>query len=239
MASDLPKVVHPVADAPMVVWVVRACLEAGAGRILVVVGHREELVREALTEQAPAGTVEFVVQQEQLGTGHAVQCAAPQLENFSGDVVVLAGDGPLVRPEAIRALVERRRGAGASGVLATAIVDDPTGYGRIVRDSGGAFLGVVEEKEASPEQRHIHEINPSIYCFLARDLFPALAEVRRSVASGEYYLTDVPALLSRKGQRIDAVNSLQSDEALSVNTPEQLEEVDRLLRARLVAGGRN
>lgn len=234
MASDLPKVVHPVADAPMVAWVARACREAGCARIILVVGHRQELVREIFRDDA---SIEFAVQDEQLGTGHAVQCAEDALTGFVGDVIVLAGDGPLVRPESLRALVEHHRGANAAATLATAVIDGPKGYGRILRDSNGAFTGVVEEKEATDAQRAIHEINPSVYCFRSGDLFRALGKVKRSETSGEYYLTDVPALLSDEGERIDAVNSLQPDEALSINTPEQLQDVDRILRSRLSVAG--
>lgn len=230
MASDLPKVVHAVADAPMVAWVARACREAGCARVIIVVGHRQELVREIFEGD---DSIEFVVQDEQLGTGHAVQCAEAALRGFSGDVIVLAGDGPLVRPDALRGLVEHHRRANAAATLATAVIDDPKGYGRILRDERGAFTGVVEEKEASDAQRAVREINPSVYCFRSADLFRALANVKRSEKSGEYYLTDVPALLAAEGEHIDAVNSLQPDEALSINTPEQLQDVDRILRSRL------
>lgn len=234
MGSDLPKVVHEVADAPMVSWVARACREAGCARIIVVVGHRQDLVR-AIFEGDDS--IEFVVQDQQLGTGHAVQCAEDELNGFEGDVVVLAGDGPLVRPEAIRGLVDHHRKTNAGATMATAIIDEPKGYGRILRDVGGAFTGVVEEKEATDAQRAIKEINPSVYCFRATDLFRALSRVKRSEKSGEYYLTDVPALLAAEGAHIDAVNSLQPDEALSINTPEQLQDVDRILRSRLSMAG--
>lgn len=234
MASDLPKVVHEVADAPMVEWVARACRDAGCGRIIIVVGHRQELVRAIFDGD---DDVEFVVQDEQLGTGHAVQCAEDTLKGFDGDVIVLAGDGPLVRAEALRGLVEHHRRVDGSATLATAIVDDPAGYGRILRNDAGVFTGIVEEKEATDAQRSVQEINPSVYCFKADELFQALSAVNRSETSGEYYLTDVPALLAQGGRRIDAVNSLQPDEALSINTPAQLAEVDRILRARLAPTG--
>lgn len=232
MKSDLPKVVHAVADEPMVRWVVRACRDAGCDRVIVVVGHRQELVRGALSDVP----VEFVVQAEQLGTGHAVQQAEPALAGSAGDVIVLAGDGPLVRADALRALIEQHRAVRADATLGTAEIDDPTGYGRILRDSAGRFLGVVEHKDATEAQRSIREINPSVYCFGARALFSALASVTRS-ATGEFYLTDAPALIAAAGGVIDAVRSLTPDEAVSINTPEELATADRLLRARLSRAG--
>ena len=234
MQSDLPKVVHEVAGAPMVSWVVRACRDAGCARVIVVVGHRDDLVRGALTAEPG---VEFVMQVEQLGTGHAVQQAEQTLEGFTGDVLVLAGDGPLVRVEALEALVAQRRASGAAATLATAEVDDPTGYGRILRDADGAFLGVIEHNDANDAQRAIREINPSVYCFSAPELFAALARVGRTGSKGEFYLTDAPALLADAGARIDAIKTLGADEAISINTPEQLAEVDRVLRARLARAG--
>ncbi|RMH26494.1 MAG: glycosyl transferase family 2 [Planctomycetota bacterium] len=234
MNSDLPKVAHEAAGRPMVEWVARACAEAGCARILVVVGHGQGLIREIL---AGVTGVEFVEQREQLGTGHAVQQCRPALDGFTGDVIVLAGDGPLVRGGSLRRLVERHRAAGASATLATAEIDDPSGYGRILRDNAGAFLGVVEEKNATDAQRAIREVNPSVYCFNAPSLFDALARVERNPVSGEFYLTDAPALIARAGGAIDAARSLAPDEALSVNTPEQLARVDAILRARLERAG--
>ena len=232
MKSDLPKVVHSVAGEPMVRWVVRACRDAGCDRIIVVVGHRQELVREALS----AEPVEFAVQSAQLGTGHAVQQAQPALAGRAGDVIVLAGDGPLVRAESLHALLNHHRTSKAGATLATAEIEDPTGYGRIIRDNAGRFLGVVEHKDASETQHAIREINPSVYCFDAAALFAALARVTRS-AGGEFYLTDAPALIAQTGADIEAVRSLTPEEAVSINTPEELATADRLLRARQARAG--
>lgn len=235
MKSDLPKVVHEAGGAPMVCWVVRACALAGCGREVVVVGYQRERVRAAVERAGDVGeetAVEFAVQDEQLGTGHAVMCAKPLLEGFEGDILVLCGDGPLVRPETIEGLVEEHRASGAALTLGTAVIDEPTGYGRIVRDAEGAFVGIVEEKNATPEQRAIREVNPSYYCFDAPALWRALSRVRRNETSGEYYLTDAPALLMEEGEAVRAVALAHPEEALSVNTPEQLAAADRILRAR-------
>ena len=159
MQSDLPKVMHEVADRPMLHWVVDACRAAGATRIVVVVGFKGELVRASL---AGASDIEFVEQTEQLGTGHAVDQARPAFATTPDhDVFVLCGDGPLIRPETLHTLLQTHRSAGADATLATAIIKDATGYGRIVRDADGGFSRIVEQKDATPEQLEICEVNPS------------------------------------------------------------------------------
>jgi bifunctional UDP-N-acetylglucosamine pyrophosphorylase/glucosamine-1-phosphate N-acetyltransferase len=236
MNSDLPKVVHETCGAPMVCWVARACLEAGCSRVIVVVGHMQETVREAMERIDPGDAmIEFAIQDEQLGTGHAVRCAQPLLDGFDGNVVVLCGDGPLIRSQTVAQLIDEHERTSASATLATATVDDPTGYGRIVRDSAGAFAGIVEQKNATDEQRQINEINPSYYCFNAGSLWEGLGRVKRNELTGEYYLTDVPALLLETGAPVGALAAVPAEDALSVNTPEQLAQTDRILRARLAA----
>jgi bifunctional UDP-N-acetylglucosamine pyrophosphorylase/glucosamine-1-phosphate N-acetyltransferase len=227
MKSDLPKVLHEVGGRPMVCAVVDACRAAGCRGIVVVVGYMQERVREAL---AGSG-VRFGVQEPQLGTGHAVQCAQEAVGE-AGDVFVLCGDGPLIRAGTLRALLQTHRSAGAAATLATAIIDDPAGYGRIVRDAAGRFLAIVEDKAATPEQRRIREVNPSYYCFDAAALFGALPRVPRNPAGGEYYLTDVLPLLAREGRRVEVVPGVPPEDVLSINTPEELARVDRLFRQR-------
>ncbi|MFG0244057.1 MAG: NTP transferase domain-containing protein [Phycisphaerales bacterium JB054] len=233
MRSDLPKVVHEVAGRPMVCHVVDACFRAGCSRVIAVVGYEQQRVRDAL--RGFGDRVRFAVQAEQLGTGHAVQCAAGALEGLDGDtpVLVLAGDGPLIRTETLDALLELHRRAGASATLATSVIDDPTGYGRIVRDGEGRLVGIVEQKNATPEQLAIREVNPSYYCFGLASMQSALARVERNEASGEYYITDVPAILMEAGERVEVIDAVPPEDVLSINTPEQLAEVDRILRDRL------
>lgn len=244
MKSDLPKVVHDVGGRPMVCAVVDACREAGCGRIVVVVGYKQELVREALrgAVTATGRPVDFAVQAEQLGTGHAVVCAADgfagEAAESGGAVFVLCGDGPLIRAETLRAILDRHRSAGAAATLATSIVDDPAGYGRIVRDAGGRFVGIVEHKDATEAQRRIREINPSYYCFEPRSLFAALGRVERNPGNGEYYLTDVPALLLAEGARVEVIPAVPPEDVLSINTPEDLAKVDRIYRERRGASDR-
>ena len=238
MKSDLPKVVHPVGGRPMVCAVVDACLASGVTRVIVVVGYQQEKVREALASYGPRGGVEFVVQAEQLGTGHAVQCAASALlKEASADgneVLVLCGDGPLIRPETIGKMFERHRSGGntAAATLATAVIDDPQGYGRIARDAAGKFQAIVEQKNCTPEQLRIREVNPSYYLFDALRLFEALRDVKRNALTGEYYLTDTLELLLRAGRRVDVIEAVPPEDVLSINTLDDLAKVDALYRSR-------
>jgi bifunctional UDP-N-acetylglucosamine pyrophosphorylase/glucosamine-1-phosphate N-acetyltransferase len=243
MKSTLPKVMHQVGGRPMVAQVVDACLAAGCRRVIAVVGYQQELVRGALAGYGDR--VAFAVQAEQLGTGHAVRCAEPLLTGpgAPSDVFVLAGDGPLVRPQTLAAVLARHRSAGAGATLATSVIDDPTGYGRIARDAAGRFLSIVEHKNCTPAQLAIREVNPSYYCFQTRALFAALSGLRPNAASGEYYLTDVPAAIMAAGGRVEVIEAVPPEDVLSINTPEELARVDAIYRARhagrgAVAGGR-
>lgn len=237
LGGSAPKVAREVGGRPMVRWVVDACVAAGCGRVVLVVGHGREQV-ESIFDGYDSGstTIDFVVQSEQLGTGHAVQCAEPlfaQERKEAGHAVfVLAGDGPLIRARTLRTLADRHVMANASATLATSVIENPSGYGRIVRDDKRRFKAIVEEKNATDEQRAIREVNPSYYCFDVRSLFEALKAVRRDPVGGEFYLTDVPALMLAGGRRVEVIDAVPAEDVLSINTPEQLMEVDALLRAR-------
>lgn len=233
MKSDLPKVVFPVGGRPMVCAVVDACLAAGVTRIVVVVGHKQELVRDALRDYA----VEYAVQDQQLGTGHAVLCAralfdADLAAKISRECFVLCGDGPLIRPATLHRVLERHRAHRAAVTLATSVVEDPAGYGRIVRDDQGRFERIVEQKNASAKQLEIREINPSYYCFDLVQLFAGLSRVTRNPTTGEYYITDVPELLLRDGAKVEVIDAVPPEDVLSINTPEDLARVDAIYRAR-------
>ena len=236
MRSDLPKVLHPVGDRPMVCAVIDACRAAGCERIVLVVGYKQELVREALADQPD---IEYAEQLEQLGTGHAVRVARDLFESAisagsgaSGDVFVLAGDGPLIRAETLNELLHRHRETGATSTMATSVIDDPSGYGRIVRNADGHFEAIVEQKNCTPEQLEIREVNPSYYCFNVAALFDTLEQVTRNEASGEYYVTDVPGLQLDAGAKVEVVASVPPEDILSINSPEQLADVDSIYRAR-------
>jgi bifunctional UDP-N-acetylglucosamine pyrophosphorylase/glucosamine-1-phosphate N-acetyltransferase len=236
MKSDLPKVVHAVADRPMVCWVVDTVRAAGADRIVLVIGHGSETVREAF--EGDEGDITYAVQDEQLGTGHATLCAEQALGDFDGDVLVLAGDGPLIRAETIRTMRGVHRRTSAAATLATSVIDDPTGYGRVMRDANGRFAGIVEHKNATEEQRAVREIYPSYACFDAKRLFELLRGLEPNELTGEYYVTDVPALLRERGERVELVDAVPPEDVLSINTPEQLAEVDAILRDRMEVVGR-
>ena len=230
MNSERPKVLHEVAGRPMVWWVAKAVREAGARPIVVVIGHGADAVRQVFAGESD---IELAVQGELLGTAHATACAEAVLEGFYGDVLVLAGDGPLIRPTTIEAMLERHRAHGAAATLATAVIEDPEGYGRVVRDADGRFEAIVEHRHATNGQRAIREIYPSYACFDARCLFDALRQLEPNADSGEYYVTAVPALLKTQGHRVEIVDAVPPEDVMSINTPEQLAEVDAILSARL------
>ncbi|MEO0715351.1 MAG: NTP transferase domain-containing protein [Planctomycetota bacterium] len=235
MRSELPKVCHEVGGRPMVCAVVDACRNAGCDRIVVIVGYKQELVREALADESG---VEFAVQEEQLGTGHAVRCAEQELADASDrDVFVLAGDGPLIRPETLKTLLARHRAARASATMATSVIDDPSGYGRIVRSPAGAFERIVEQKNATEGELKIREVNPSYYLFRCGEMFEALKDVKRNEASGEYYITDLPEMMLGEGKTVEVIDAVPAEDILSINTPEHLAEVDAIYRKRQQAAG--
>ena len=234
MNSDLPKVVHPVAGEPMVRWVVKAARDAGASPMVLVVGHGAEHVRSIFKNERD---IIFATQEQQLGTGHAVDQARSAFANkpefANADVFVLAGDGPLIRTRTLLALLEAHRRNNAAATLATSVIGDPTGYGRIVRDAARAFQAIVEHKDATEAQRAIREVNPSYYCFRAASLFSTLNRLDNKNANGEYYITDVFGLLRQAGERVEVIEAVPPEDVLSINDPQQLAEVDSILRRRL------
>jgi bifunctional UDP-N-acetylglucosamine pyrophosphorylase/glucosamine-1-phosphate N-acetyltransferase len=227
MQSDLPKVLHEACGRPLVEYVLDAARAAGVRRLAVIVGHKAELVREALRDQVD---IEFAVQERQLGTGDAVKAAAPLLSSHTGSVLVLAGDTPLIRGESLKKLLDEQRHHAAACVVGTATTEQNQGLGRIVRDGSREFLRIVEEKDATSAEKAIREINTGCYAFHGPDLFSALDEIRPANQQSEYYLTDCIEILRRRGRAVRAVPCFTIAEALGVNTPEQLAEVDRVLQ---------
>lgn len=219
MKSDLPKVLCRAAGRPLVDYVLDALEQAGVRRKVVVVGYRAELVEQEL---AGRPGVEFAVQSERLGTGHAVMMARAQLSQHRGPVIVLAGDSPMVRPASLKRLLEAFSKTQPACLLGTLLKDDPTGLGRIVRDAAGKFVGIVEQKDATAEQRAIKEVNMSTYVFDAQHLLSALDRLKANNSQKEYYLTDCPSILLSDGLQVDALSVLEPCEALSVNTVDEL-----------------
>ncbi len=229
MKSELPKVMHSACGRPMVEHVLDAARSAGVKRLVVVVGYQSEMVRDGLARHRD---VDFALQTEQKGTGHAVQMCAEQLANHEGPVLILAGDTPLLRGESLAALLAELRGQQAACVIGTAFTENNFGLGRVVRSSSGDFLRIVEQKDTTPEEAAIREINTGCYAFDSRLLFQALTQIRPNNSQGEYYLTDVPAILKAEGHRVIAAPKLTIEEAMGVNTPEQLADVEAILRRR-------
>ncbi len=228
MRSKLPKVLHPVAGLPMIAYVVQACRAVRAKRTLVIVGYQAERVQEALAGEE----VEFVLQRQQHGTGHALLQTQEALSGFDGDLLVLSGDTPLLTPATLDDLVRAHRQGQAQVTVLTAQMREPAGYGRIVRSDTGDLLKIVEELEATPQERQLHEINAGLYCFDAAPLFAALQAIRPSAVKGELYLPDVVALLREGGGRVQAHRASDPEEVYGVNTRAELAAVHRLLWRR-------
>jgi bifunctional UDP-N-acetylglucosamine pyrophosphorylase/glucosamine-1-phosphate N-acetyltransferase/UDP-N-acetylglucosamine pyrophosphorylase len=223
MGSDLPKVLLSVCGRPMIRYVVDAVRAAGIEQMVVVVGHRAELVKQELSAEP---SVKFVAQTEQLGTGHAVMMCREVLAMHDGPVLILAGDSPMVQVSSLRAVLAEFAAERPACMLGTATKSDPTGLGRVVRDSAGNFHAIVEEKDATPTERAVTEVNMSTYVFQAADLLWALNQLTANNAQSEYYLTDCPGVLKSAGKKVVAVNVLQPCEALSINTPAELQAVE-------------
>jgi len=223
MKSDLPKVLVPVLGRPMIHFVLDALAAAGITRTIVVVGYRADDVR---AELAGRKGIEFALQSERLGTGHAVKMAQPLLAGHSGPVLVVAGDSPMIQVRSVRALLDHFDHHRPACLLGTLHKANPHGLGRIVRDAAGRFQRIVEEKDATDDQRLITEVNMSTYVFAGPELLHALTLLKNENRQREYYLTDCPAILKAEGKTIEALPILQPCEALSINTTDELSEVE-------------
>jgi bifunctional UDP-N-acetylglucosamine pyrophosphorylase/glucosamine-1-phosphate N-acetyltransferase len=229
MKSDLAKVLHPVLGLPMVAYVIRAVREAGSRRIIVVVGHQRDRVREALADQE----VEFAVQAEQLGTAHALAQTEEMLAGEHGDLLVLAGDTPLLTGRTLRRLVDRHHRTGAAATVLTATFEDPGGYGRIVRTPEGLLDAIVEDRDAAGSEKEIREINTGAYCFQTPLIFEILQHVDTANRQSEYYLTDAIALLRSRGMVVGAVMAEDWQEMLGINSAAQLAKVEQMMIRRV------
>ncbi len=227
MDSELPKVLVPVCGRPMIHYVVDAVRAAGIERMIMVVGFRADLVRRELAGEQG---IQFAVQTEQLGTGHAVMMCRERLEAHEGPVLIVAGDSPMVQPSSLKALLAEYTAHRPACLIGTARKPNPAGLGRVVRNKKGEFQGIVEERDASPEQRAITEVNLSTYVFRTDALLAALEQLTADNAQGEYYLTDCPGVLKSAEERVEALCVLKPCEALSINTPEELAAVEHEIK---------
>ncbi len=230
MVTHLPKVVHEICGRPMLSYVIDACLAAGIQRIVCVVGYQKDAVIHAFEGEQG---ITWVEQKEQKGTGHAAMVCREALAGFDGNLLVIAGDMPLVRTETLELLIQRHEKERSAVTLATAILENPTGYGRIIRDEYGNLEGIVEEADCTPDQRKITEVNPSYYCFDKNLLFKALAEVRPDNVKGEYYITDALHILIQAGHRAVAVTAVPAEDAMGINSRQDLAEVGRIMQNRI------
>lgn len=228
MKSKLPKVLHKVGGHPMLEHVMDAAEAAGCRDNVVVIGHGAELVRELVGDRA-----RIALQAEQLGTGHAVLQAADTLKDFTGTVMILCGDTPLLEAEELEKFYAEHVKSGAAATVMSALMDDPFGYGRILRDANGDVAGIVEQKDASEEQKQIKEINTGNYCVEAPLLFEVLRTLGNNNAQGEYYLTDVLAKLRAMGKKVGGVITADSEMIMGVNSRRQLAEAESVMRRRI------
>jgi bifunctional UDP-N-acetylglucosamine pyrophosphorylase/glucosamine-1-phosphate N-acetyltransferase len=231
MNSDLPKVLHEVAGRPMVEYVLDVAREAGVVRSIVVVGHQAESVRTALRAH---DDVEFVLQAEQKGTGHAVMMCQDALAEHDGPVLVLYGDTPLLRSSSLRQLLDQQADRKAACVVGSAETDANFGLGRIVRSADGTFVKIVEQKDATPVEAAVREINTGCIAFEGPALLEALGQLRPANRQGEYYLTDCAEILRDAGKPVLACCCFDITEAMGINTQEQLADVSRTIKSRVV-----
>ena len=229
MKSKLPKVLHKVGGHPMLEHVMDAAEAAGCRDNVVVIGHGAELVRELVGSRA-----RIALQAEQLGTGHAVLQAADTLKDFTGTVMILCGDTPLLEAEELKKFYAEHVKSGAAATVMSAMMEDPFGYGRILRDDNGDVAGIVEQKDASEEQKLIKEINTGNYCVEAPLLFEVLRTLGNNNAQGEYYLTDVLAKLRAMGKKVGGMVTADSEMIMGVNSRRQLAEAESVMRRRIL-----
>ena len=228
MKSKMPKVLHTVCGKPLSKWVIDASKAAGADKVCAVVGHKAETVKEVLGD-----VCEFALQAEQKGTGHAVMQAIDVIKNSKGEVVILNGDTPLITAETINKAIEYHKNNGNQATVITAILDDATGYGRIVRDNDGSVLKIVEQKDASEEEKKINEVNSGMYVFDAQSLVYALDKITPNNAQGEYYLTDTLEILLSAGKKIGGYAISDNDEIRGINDRVQLNEAENIMQKRI------
>ena len=234
MKSALPKPLHEICGRPMLSYILEAALAAGVEKAFVVVGHEKQMV---INRFGGDSRIEFVEQDRQLGTGHAARVCIPSIEDFGvegQDVLIIAGDVPLIRARVLEELVKAHRDAGADASLATAELENPFGYGRIIRDGRGEFVKIVEQIDANPAEAKVREVYPSLCCVKADRLIDLLGRLRNENAKKEYYLTDIFALAREAGGKVLAVKCANAEDILAPNTRGELAEADVVMQKRII-----
>lgn len=226
MESDLPKVLHTLRGKSLLAHVLSACQSLHPDRLLAIVGHQAELVKSEISPQFPH--VEWVLQNQMNGTGHAVMQAENALRNFEGDILVTCGDAPLLTSETLHDLVEKRRQNDAAAAMLVGRLDNPASYGRVVMREGGTVAEIIEAKDASPEILALQTVNAGTYCFRARDLWAQLGKIGNDNRSGEWYLTDVVGLLTQAGEKVVGI-LIEEREMTGINTKSELAQLEKQL----------
>ena len=228
MYSDLAKVLHPICGRPMLSYTLAVVEDLGCDRVLVVVGHQAGRIKEVFAD----AQVEWVLQSQQLGTAHAVQCALPHLTDHMGSVLICCGDTPLLTAETLRLFQQEHTELDADLSVLSMLLDEPGSYGRVIRDSGGEVSGIIEAKDASEEELNIKEVNTGIYCASAELLRAVLQDVENANVQGEYYLTDLVKLAAGRGWKVRAVIGSDPGEFQGINTKEELEAAEEVIAQR-------
>lgn len=229
MKSKNSKVIHKACGRPVIEWVYKAVEDSGISETVLVVGHRADQVKECMGDR-----VKYTTQEKQLGTGHAVMQAEKYLKDKEGIVVVLCGDTPLITADTITEVIKYHKNSMNSATVITALLDDPTGYGRIVRDRHDNVVKIVEHRDANDEEKAIQEINSGMYCFTIGDLLHSLKELNNNNSQGEYYLTDTLEILIKSGRKVGAFIAMDPEEILGINDRIQLAKAERILRDRSI-----
>jgi UDP-N-acetylglucosamine diphosphorylase/glucosamine-1-phosphate N-acetyltransferase len=230
MKSDKAKVLHEVAERPMILYVVEVARKAAGDDIIMVVGHQAQKVREITSETA---RLHFVYQEKQLGTAHAVLCALPHIPDHCDDIVILSGDVPLILPETITGLIEDHLAGYRDISLLAVELENPDGYGRVLRDDSGQVFGIIEEKDATNEQKKIKLINAGIYCINKKFLQEAIPKIKSNNAQEEFYLTDIMAIGHKEKKKMGFMVAADYHQILGVNNCQDLEEADKIMKKRM------
>ena len=233
MKSDTPKVLHTIFDKTLVGYVIDAVNKTGlVDENFVIVGHQAERVEEYITKTY--SNAKTVLQSPQLGTGHAVSMVLPYLENFDGEIIILCGDTPLVTEDTLKEFIESHHSKNSDLTVMSAIFDNPTNYGRIIRNNDGTLNSIVEEKDANAEQKAVKEVNAGIYCLDWAKIKPAFSQLKSNNAQGEYYLTDIIKWANEQGLKVDAYTLKNNEEIFGINSKTHLAEATKLLNRRVL-----
>jgi len=233
-SPELPKVLADLIGKPLIDYVIQSALKLEPQKIVVIVGYHGEKVKQYINSQPYAHKIEYALQMEQLGTGHAVKQTFPLLKDFDGDALILCGDVPLLNSETLKSLIDYHDGISADVTVLSAVAENPAGYGRIIRDENENFLAIIEQKDAQPDQLLIQEINSGVYLVDCKMLYEALGGVNNSNAQGEYYLTDIIKIISADGGKVAATPVQDFNEIIGINTADDLAFVQKLIE-----GGKN